>query len=815
MNPSGRHGSGRMGGYSPEEREQLPSSDFLKPETRGWPVSDKRHAEIALRYMAWGRGNRSEYPKLLERLFAIPRYENDKGLRQLYERLKPQIEARMARKNPYYSGPDTRTEAELQAIEAQILGPAARTNPYWTPGMGSRSAWHRSEGTYKGDKPFASARRRAMDQEMVEEGMEDLGPRAPASQGSLRASRARVEADRQRLRDEFEEQRWQASRPSPPEPSPYVQSEYRKRKEKRAVTYDAPLSGRGPLGRTSPSGMASFELMPGGPLPGGGYRPSITVIHDVELQPQRAKVRHLSPVPDEEIKTPAQYTTKLAKAPPVRKQEFRAAKAKRDQEARELEELQTTAKAIRQRLKDADRALQKGQMSEVEFFRQRAALQKQAERTIERWRSLKLTEDEKAARDQEIEYGGPLAEAEMRSAMIRHGVLDYPDFERPSDRKYKQSMEDLRRKEAAERAGIRTKVAPSPFADVKDSKVRQLYAQQWLEDHEDEPFMGDEALYAQEEITEPLDTDWMYHEGHEEFAKENPDQSGILFEYIGRYSSLEPIYDERKLFEVRDTSGRLDLAASAKQALQHLRETRRAPPSIMTLFEDGRRVRELRESDLLELSNAAKSQRNPWTRASRKNPDAPFEGILVEWHGFNMTSSWPLTTTQYRAADRAGGGMAVAAQQAVRGIQEAVKQGSPGANYSYVIKLVEPGSKPLTISLDTLKQLAKRGRALNNPGVEIPYENMDVPFEGILLEWKVSDGTDRTPRTITGYAAPTLAGGDGMALAAQEALAWIEGIQNRAHTGIRFNFLQIKVGKPGSDKPTRINLDMLKKLAKR
>lgn len=68
---SGRHGSGRAGGYTAAERDALPSSDFLKPETRGWPVSDYRHAEIALQYMAWGRGNRSEYPKLLRRLFEL------------------------------------------------------------------------------------------------------------------------------------------------------------------------------------------------------------------------------------------------------------------------------------------------------------------------------------------------------------------------------------------------------------------------------------------------------------------------------------------------------------------------------------------------------------------------------------------------------------------------------------------------------------------------------------------------------------------------------------------------------------------------
>jgi hypothetical protein len=68
---SGRRGTGPAGGYTKREREDLPASDFLKPKTRSWPVGDKRHAEIALNYMAWGRGNRSEYPQLLRRLFEL------------------------------------------------------------------------------------------------------------------------------------------------------------------------------------------------------------------------------------------------------------------------------------------------------------------------------------------------------------------------------------------------------------------------------------------------------------------------------------------------------------------------------------------------------------------------------------------------------------------------------------------------------------------------------------------------------------------------------------------------------------------------
>jgi hypothetical protein len=86
-----------MGGYAAQERESLPAADFLKPETRSWPVSDKRHAEIALQYMAWGRGNRAEYPKLLKRLFEL--YPPDKypDLAQRAKRLK----LMMSRSNPF------------------------------------------------------------------------------------------------------------------------------------------------------------------------------------------------------------------------------------------------------------------------------------------------------------------------------------------------------------------------------------------------------------------------------------------------------------------------------------------------------------------------------------------------------------------------------------------------------------------------------------------------------------------------------------------------------------------------------------------
>lgn len=447
--------------------------------------------------------------------------------------------------------------------------------------------------------------------------------------------------------------------------------------------------------------MASFELMPGGLLPGGGYRPSITVIHDVELQPQRAKVRHLPLMPHEEPESPELYTTGFAEVAEAHPHGVEPAEMQREHAEmhRKVADLVKASSQLNQ-------AMRLGRMTAPAYLRTKSKLNEQAQALLDQKRRLDQAARYKGPRG--AQGATPLAEAELRSRMMAQGSLAFPEFERSWERKDKELAEARKAQAAAQRAGLRKKVAPLPLSGIKDPELRRLYSEQMIEEEEGSPFMGGSEMFVSEEINEPLDTDWMFHEGHDEFAKENPDQSGILFEYFGRYSSLEPIYAERKLFAVRDTSGRLDLAASAKQALQHLRETRREPPSIMTLYEDGRRVRDLRESDLMELSGGAKTQRNPGARVSRKNPDAPFEGIVVEWHEFTMTSSWPLTTTQYRAFDRPAGGMAVAARQALAGIEEAVKQGSAGSNYSYMIMLVEQGSKPLNISLGTLKQLAKR-----------------------------------------------------------------------------------------------------------
>ena len=107
-------GSGSHGGYSPRERARVPSGMFLKPESRGWPVGDRRHVTIALQYMQRGFGNRSEYPKLLSRLLQIwPPDQHPDVLAEVEQKL-PSIakmsDTRRARRNP------TPREAEVQRM---------------------------------------------------------------------------------------------------------------------------------------------------------------------------------------------------------------------------------------------------------------------------------------------------------------------------------------------------------------------------------------------------------------------------------------------------------------------------------------------------------------------------------------------------------------------------------------------------------------------------------------------------------------------------------------------------------------------------
>lgn len=87
-------------GYQPGEREHLPASAFLKPETRSWPVSDKDHAFIALQYMTRGFGNRKEYPMLIQRLAQIWPPSGHPDIWSWYEAHRAQIEQMAGRHMP-------------------------------------------------------------------------------------------------------------------------------------------------------------------------------------------------------------------------------------------------------------------------------------------------------------------------------------------------------------------------------------------------------------------------------------------------------------------------------------------------------------------------------------------------------------------------------------------------------------------------------------------------------------------------------------------------------------------------------------------
>jgi hypothetical protein len=107
-------GSGRQGGYTASERAAVPTSMFLKPETRSWPVGDRRHVSIALQYMQRGFGNRSEYPQYLARLLQIWPPDQHPDVLEELERKLPSIANMMspvrAAANP------TPVEAEIQRM---------------------------------------------------------------------------------------------------------------------------------------------------------------------------------------------------------------------------------------------------------------------------------------------------------------------------------------------------------------------------------------------------------------------------------------------------------------------------------------------------------------------------------------------------------------------------------------------------------------------------------------------------------------------------------------------------------------------------
>jgi hypothetical protein len=134
---------GPRGGYSESEREALPSSAFLKPRTRSWPVSDREHAEIAIQYMTRGFGRPAEYPMLIQRLALAwsPEDQANRSIWTYYRRNKEKIEAKAEAPMP--------SVAELRRYAVHRMSRPAVANP----GLSGPAAVfvQRRGGKYVGD----------------------------------------------------------------------------------------------------------------------------------------------------------------------------------------------------------------------------------------------------------------------------------------------------------------------------------------------------------------------------------------------------------------------------------------------------------------------------------------------------------------------------------------------------------------------------------------------------------------------------------------------------------------------------------------
>lgn len=78
---------------SQKTRDALPSSAFVFPDRKAWPIHDKEHAEIALRYIQMGRAKKSEIPTIKRAI--VKRYPD---LKKEAESARPPVEE--AKKKP-------------------------------------------------------------------------------------------------------------------------------------------------------------------------------------------------------------------------------------------------------------------------------------------------------------------------------------------------------------------------------------------------------------------------------------------------------------------------------------------------------------------------------------------------------------------------------------------------------------------------------------------------------------------------------------------------------------------------------------------
>jgi hypothetical protein len=224
-------------------------------------------------------------------------------------------------------------------------------------------------------------------------------------------------------------------------------------------------------------------------------------------------------------------------------------------------------------------------MTQPAYLRTKAKLNEQAQALLQQKRRLEKRAGPEWTRKLNAVGMGPLAEAEMRAHWLAEGKIPAPQFERSWERKDKELAESRKAQAAAQRVGLRKKVAPLPLSGIKDPEVRRLYAEQMIEDEEGSPFMGGSEMFVSEEVEEPGDTDWMYHEGAEDFANENPDPDsfvGFHLMYPNVIYPMEPGMTEHTYVSEKTPEGTVNWQKSAKVALADI--AKHPQPHYGTVF---------------------------------------------------------------------------------------------------------------------------------------------------------------------------------------------------------------------------------------
>jgi len=69
------------------------ATGFVFPDRKAWPIGDKKHALIAVTYMAAGRGDPEDYPAIIKAI--QKKYKKDADVMAMLDKEMPSIKKRM------------------------------------------------------------------------------------------------------------------------------------------------------------------------------------------------------------------------------------------------------------------------------------------------------------------------------------------------------------------------------------------------------------------------------------------------------------------------------------------------------------------------------------------------------------------------------------------------------------------------------------------------------------------------------------------------------------------------------------------------